>query len=218
MKLKQPLLLVIGITSFLCSHAQLKGDKSVNLHLGTQGVGAEFKYNFYKKFSARLGTSIVPVEVKNVINLDDFDTDDRFAAKFTNVHLLFDYPVLGQGVRLVAGGAYFIKAKGEISRTAKETTGFNDITYTPEQLGTLTAHVDWKGFAPYAGVAFFRAFPKKKFNITLDAGIYNLPSPKTTFTSTGMLSVDEKSRQQFQNNMSDYKWLPVLQLNFNYKL
>jgi hypothetical protein len=218
MTLKQPLLLAICIAGYLCSHAQPAGDKSVNLHLGTQGVGAEFKYNFYKKFSARLGASIVPVEVKNVINLDDFDTDDNFAAKFTNVHLLFDYPLLGQGVRVVAGGAWFVKAKGEISRTAKETTGFNEVTYTPEQLGTLTANADWKGFAPYAGLAFFRAFPKKRLNVTLDAGIYHLPEPKTTFTSTGMLSVDEKSRQQFQNNMNSYRWLPVLQLNFNYKL
>lgn len=218
MKPKLSLLLVICITASLCPYAQSQGKKSVNLHLGSQGIGAEFKYNFYKKLSARLGTSIIPVEVNNVINLDDFDTEDKFAAKFTNVHLLFDYPFIGQGIRFVAGGAYFIKAKGSIDRTAKAATGFGEITYTPEQLGTLTANIDWKGFAPYAGFAFFRAFPKHRFNITLDMGTYYLSKPKTEFTSTGMLTVDEKGQQQFQSNMSEYRWLPVFQLNFNFKL
>lgn len=218
MKCFHPLLLIIGMLPVLHSNAQLKGNKSVNLHLGSQGIGAELKYNFYKKLSARLGVSTIPVEVKNVISMDELDTDDRFSAKFTNVHLLLDFPVIGQGVRLVAGGAYFLKGKGEIGRTAKEPQGFSDITYTPEQLGTLTAHADWKGFAPYAGLAFFRAFPKKRFNITFDMGSYYLPEPKTNFTSTGMLTVDDKSNQNFQNNLSEYRWLPVFQLNFNFKL
>lgn len=208
----------MGCFPFLQLYAQHKGDKSINLHLGTQGAGIEAKYNFYRKLSARFGVSTIPVEVKNVISMDNLDTDDRFSAKFTNVHLLLDIPVIGQGVRVVAGGAYFIKGKGEIDRTAKEAQGFSDITYTPEQLGTLTAHADWKGFAPYAGLAFFRAFPKKRFNITLDMGSYYLAKPKTDFTSTGMLTVDEKSKQNFQNNLSGYRWLPVLQLNFNFKL
>jgi hypothetical protein len=218
MKLKFLLLLVISIATAACSCAQLIADKSVSLHLGSQGIGAEFKYNFYKKLSARLGASIIPVEVNNVIRLDDFDTEDKFGAKFTNIHLLFDYPIVGQGVRFVAGGAYFIKAKGSIDRTAKAPTGFGEITYTPEQLGTLTSNIDWKGFAPYAGFAFFRAFPKNRFNITLDVGTYYLTKPKTNFTSTGMLTVEEKGQRQFQSNMDDYRWLPVLQLNFNYKL
>ncbi|RXK80769.1 hypothetical protein [Filimonas effusa] len=218
MKSVRTLLLAIGLATSVCSYAQLEGDKSINLHLGSQGAGVELKYNFYKKLSARLGTSIIPVEVKNVINLDNFDTDDRFAAKFTNIHLLLDYPLIGQGFRFVAGGAYFLKAKGTIERTAKEEAGFGDITYSPEQLGTLTADVDWKGFAPYGGFAFFRAFPRHRFNITLDMGTYYLVAPKTRFTSTGMLTVDDKSQQQFQSNMSEYRWLPVLQLNFNFKL
>lgn len=212
------LLVAICIATSMSAYAQLQGNKSVNLHVGSQGIGAEFKYNFYKKLSARLGTSIVPIDMKNVINLDDFDTDDRFSAKFTNVHLLLDYPFIGQGVRFVAGGAYFIKAKGAIDRTAKTNNGLGEITYTPEQLGTLTANIDWKGFAPYAGFAFFRAFPKHRFNITLDMGTYYLAKPKAGFTSTGMLTVDDKSQQQFQSNMDGYRWLPVLQLNFNVKL
>lgn len=212
------LLLVMGITASLHSKAQLKGDKSVNLHLGTQGVGAEFKYNFYKKLSARLGASIVPVEVDNVVKIDDFDSDNKASAKFTNIHLMLDYPIIGQSVRFVAGGAYFIKAKGELANRAKKNEGFNDITYTPEELGTLTAHVDWKGFAPYAGFAFFRAFPKNRFNITLDMGTYYLPKPKTDFTSTGMLTVQDDSKKNFQDNLSEYRWLPVFQLNFNFKL
>jgi hypothetical protein len=218
MNLKLSLLLVISLTTFVNSYAQLQGDKSINLHLGSQGIGAELKYNFYKKLSARLGGSIIPVEVKNVISLDNFDTDDRFSAKFTNIHLWLDYPVIGEGVRLVAGGAYFIKAKGEIDRTAKAATGFGEITYTPEQLGTLTANMDWKGFAPYAGLAFFKAFPRKRFNISFDMGSYYLPAPQTGFTSTGMLTVDDKGQQRFQSNMSAYRWLPVFQFNFNFKL
>jgi hypothetical protein len=217
MKLKFLLLLAISIATAACSCAQLVADKSVNLHFGSQGIGTELKYNFYKKLSARLGASIIPVEVNNVIRLDDFETEDKFAAKFTNIHLLFDYPIAGQGVRFVAGGAYFIKAKGSIDRTAKASTGFGEITYTPEQLGTLTSNIDWKGFAPYAGFAFFRAFPKNRFNITLDMGTYYLTKPTTNFTSTGMLTVEEKGQQQFQSNMEGYRWLPVLQLSFNYK-
>ena len=193
------------------------GEKSVSMHLGSQGLGLEFKYLLVQKLAARAGFSILPVKTDKVVQSFSSDTDDRLNAKFTNAHVLLDYPILGRGVRLVVGGAYFFKAEGTIESKAMEGFTLGDRSFTAEEVGMLKIKSDWKGLRPYAGLGFFRDFPKNRVNVTLDLGLYHLGSPKVHTSSTGMLYLDETNRKRLEDNLSSYQWMPLGQIGINYK-
>ena len=67
-------------------------------------------------------------------------------------------------------------------------------------------------------VALFKSFPNRLFNMNIDVGTYYLASPGTSFTGTKLLSDNNSQASQFHQNMEGYRWLPVLQLNFNFRI
>jgi hypothetical protein len=51
-----------------------------------------------------------------------------------------------------------------------------------------------------------------------DLGFYYLPEPEASFTGEGMLQGNVSQSEQLQKNVADYRILPVIQLNFTFKL
>ncbi len=193
--------------------------KAITIYGGTAGVGADFRYGILPRLSARLGAGTTPVNVPNAFQVNDFNSQISLNVNFTNVHLIADFqPFGGSGFRLAFGAGYFTKAKTIANITPTGSTSWGNITYTPDELGTLQMTADWKGIAPYVGLGFFRAFPRQLFNINLDLGTYYLSAPQTTIVGTKALVPNDDNNAQLQQNISSYRWLPVLQLNFSFRL
>jgi len=186
---------------------------------GTQGFGADIRYGVLPKLSLRLGAGVTPVNAPNAFQLNDFNSAIGLKVNFTNAHLLADFqPFHTSGLRLVFGAGYFIKARTDADITPKQSEQYGNVTLTPDQLGNLKISASWQGIAPYLGLGLFRVFPRRIFNINIDLGTYYLTAPKTTIIATGALQPNEQNNDQLQQNMSSYRWLPVLQFNFNFKL
>lgn len=192
---------------------------SVQLLVGSQGVGADVRYGFLPKWSARLGFGLIPVTLNNIFGFSSFNTYNQLSARFSNVHLMADYaPFKSSFFRIVGGGAYLVKGDASFMVTPQGSYQFGSSTVTADQLGNISASVDWRGFAPYLGVSLFKAFPNKLFNTNLDIGAYYLSRPQTSLIGTKMLSDNSAQQPQFNQNMSGYRWMPVLQLNFNFRI
>ncbi|RZK39558.1 MAG: hypothetical protein EOO90_18300 [Pedobacter sp.] len=194
---------------------------SIQLNLGTQGIGAEFNYGLSSQLALRAGASFVlPIPVNNVFKIDDFKSTTSIKGDFQNIHLLLDFTPIKNAawLRLVGGAAYFLTAEGKVKVTPTDNYNYGDLILTQDQVGYLDMNIDWKGVAPYFGLGLGRVIPKNKFNINFDLGTYYLSSPKASIAGTGLLSGNSSQSEQFQSNLSDYKWLPVLQLNLNFKL
>lgn len=190
---------------------------SIQLNLGTQGIGAEFVYGLSSQFAIRAGGNIIPIKAYDVFKFDDFNSKTNASADFYNVHALADFSPFA-GFRLVGGVAYFFKAEGNINIRPSDEYTYGDIILNKEQVGHVDLNVDWKGVAPYFGIALGRAIPNKKFNVNFDLGTYYLTKPKTDITGSGLLKGNSSQSGQLQSNLKDYRWLPVVQLNFNFKL
>jgi hypothetical protein len=216
-----PLLLVV-----LCKNANAQisyGEelpKSVRINMGTQGIGAEFAFGVLPAVSLRAGADFIPVSANNVFSVSGFNSDSRASASFSNVHLLADFvPFKGApGFRLVGGAGYFVNAKGKITIQPKDNYTYGDITLNKDQVGNLNMDVNWKGVAPYLGFGLLKAFPNRAFNVNLDLGSYFLKRPDAAITATGLLAGNESQSAQLQRNLSGYRFLPVVQLNFNFKI
>src|SRR5690606_24153234 len=100
----------------------------------------------------------------------------------------------------------------------KNTQHFDDIVITPDEIGTLDFKVETGKIAPYIGLGLGKGIPGKKFNVNLDLGTYYISAPKVTAIGTKLLSDNQSNAEIIQNNIKDYRFIPVLQLNFNFKL
>lgn len=204
----------------LAVNSKFNHSLSLQLQAGTQGFGADLRFGLLSRLSARAGASFIPVKANNVLDLPGFQSTNTATVNFYNAHLLADFVPFkkARGFRLVGGAAYLYKADGGISVIPTGTYKYGNMTVTGTDIGNLNLNVSWKGIAPYMGIGLFKSFPNKVFNFNLDLGTYYLNQPSTHIVGTGLLSDNNTLEPQFNENLKDYRWLPVLQLNFNFKL
>ncbi|MDT3403619.1 hypothetical protein [Mucilaginibacter terrae] len=193
---------------------------SFQLQAGTQGVGGDLRYGLNQQISVRGGASFIPVKANNVFSFSGFESTNNVSVKFSNVHLWADFVPFkkAQGFRLVAGAGYLFQANGDIHVLPTGTYTVGNYKLTPADLGTLKIDMSWKGVAPYAGFGLFKSFPNHRFNVNLDLGTYYLSQPKSNIVGTEMLADNYKLEPQLNANMKSYRWLPVAQLNFNFRI
>jgi hypothetical protein len=199
-----------------------KNPISVQVLAGTQGVGAEVRYGLQPKLGIRLGGSTsTSIKVNDAIKFSGFEAGNTISAEISNIHLLADYaPFHTNAFRLVAGAGYLFQAGGGLQFVpiAGKNYTFGEVTLTGEEVGQIDVDLSWKGLAPYLGLGLFKALPKGRFNVNLDLGTYFLKSPNSTVTGTKMLADNQEMELQLEKNMKDYRFLPVLQLNFNFRI
>lgn len=189
---------------------------SLQILAGTQGIGANFRYVLNKTVGFRVGGSYAALGVNDKINIEGFNSKNRASGKLSTAHLLVEL-MPQKFFRVVAGAAYLANAEATIHFAPTDAQSIDDITLSPEEIGTLDFNMDWGKFAPYFGFGIGRGIPKKKFNVNVDLGAYYLSSPKVTAIGTKLLSNNDPNAEIIQNNMKDYRFMPVAQLNFNFK-
>lgn len=217
-------LLFVIVTNAIAQNVLLPGSvtnpKSLHINVGTQGVGAEFGYGVSQKAALRLGVNFIPVSANNAFDVSGFNSTSKFSASFSNIHLLADYSPFKNalGFRVVGGASYFMNANGNLQLQPSDNYKYGDIVLNKDDAGKLNMNVNWKGVAPYLGIGLFRAFPYRAFNVNLDIGSYYLSRPDAYITGTGILEGNSSQSAQLQQNFKGYRFLPVVQVNFNFKL
>lgn len=193
--------------------------QAVQLNIGTQGIGIGYAYGLNQQLALHAGINAIPIKANDVFKISGFNSTSHVSADFYNIHLLANYTPFQQllWLRLVGGLSYFFKANGNVKIIPSDDYSYGDLTLTEDQIGYVNLNVDWKGLAPYLGIGLLRTFPKRKFNVNLDLGTYYLNKPKAHIIGTGLLAGNDSQSEQFQSNIKDYRWLPILQVNLNYK-
>ena len=189
---------------------------SLQVLAGSQGIGLNFRYVLNNTIGFRAGGSYAQLGVDDKIKFDGFNSKNRLEGKFNTIHALVEL-MPQKFFRVVAGAAYLANAQAGLHFEPKDAQKFEDITLTPEEIGGLDFNMDWGTIAPYFGVGLGKGIPKGKFNVNVDLGAYYLSSPKVTAVGTKLLSNNEPNAVIIQNNMKDYRFMPVAQLNFNFR-
>jgi hypothetical protein len=193
-----------------------KKDMSLQVMVGTQGIGVNLRYVLSPKIGLRFGGSYAQASGNDLLKIDGFKTTNKASGKFNTVHALAEFMPL-KAIRIVGGVAYLANAQASILLAPKDTQKFEDITFTPDEIGTLNVTADWGTIAPYFGFGIGKGIPKKRFNVNLDLGAYYLSAPSVTIVGTKLLSENDPNEVIIQDNMKDYRFMPVVQLNFNFK-
>ena len=200
--------------------------RSAGLHVGSQGIGLEVQHPLPYHLNVRAGVSTLPnLKATGVYSLSGYNTKvGANTASFWNAHLLLDVQPFNQKEnflhRLIvtAGAGYFPKAKATAVVMLDENYKYGDITFSPEEVGQLTTVSNWSGVAPYLGVGINNLVASNRFNMNLNLGTYYMTAPEVSISGTNMLEGNSENSAKMTENMKNYRWLPVLQLNFNYNL
>lgn len=227
-KLLKCLTLAIAIGGLSTSaFAQYPSKTTLGVNIGTQGVGVEGKTAIGGQFSARLGVDVIPINsMTSTQYLGGNQTSIDLKPRFSNVHLLADWmpfhystdkPLSGN-FRVSAGVAYFIKSQGSADIMLTQDYQYGDIVIPKADIGTVTASAKWSHVAPYAGVGLDNIPVATNFFIGFDLGAYYFSAPSASIVGTNFLADNSSNQPILQHNLKSYRFLPVFQVNFNFKI
>lgn len=192
---------------------------SLGVLAGTNGFGLEAFVPISDGWDLHVGGTYLPF----AISRDNFvfpsrETSARFKADMAKLHIMADWAPLPYFEKFVvsAGVSYFFSAKGTATVKLKEPYYYGDIEISPEDVGEVKATADWKGIAPYAGVGLNRIPFIGTATLNLALGVSYLSKPSTSIEGTNMLAGNNQNEEQLQNNLKNYRWLPSIQLSFNF--
>ncbi len=214
MKSRVIVVLIAGIFLFSNIWGQ---EYSASMDLGFKGVGLSLSKSFSEQINARVGFSYFTLEVEG----GDPATDDYVYTanpKLTTLNVLADYFPFENWFR-VTGGVVFNLNVIDTKLTPTQTYTIGGDSYTPEEMGDLNANITFPPVAPYLGIGFGNAVSREPgFSYTLDFGTFYQGAAKVDLTAEGLLSPSASSDQEqtLENNLSSFKWYPVVTFSVNY--
>jgi hypothetical protein len=154
-------------------------------------------------------------------NIDDIDYDGTL--KLNSFGGLVDIYPFGGSFRLSVG-ARSNSNKVDLLATPTAPVEIGDVTYSPAQIGNLSGHVEFKKFSPTASIGWGGKL-RDGFTIGFELGVISQGSPKIDLVSSGgtlsnnatFLAELEQERLQAEDDASDFKFWPIVQLHLMYR-
>ena len=204
----------------------VNGQESVYLsaHLSTQGPGLDIKYVPKPGFNLRAGASMLPISFNTSYTVRSQPADAAVDVDIANAHFMIDWHPFIQSasfsrkILLSTGAAYFWKSRGDAIVTYDGTFDYQDVEIPGNEVGELYANIQWNKIAPYLGIGFENPNPKHRLNVGFAIGAYYMGEPAVEVTGTRFLIDTESDEQELRENVSPYQFLPVVQVNLNFRL
>jgi hypothetical protein len=206
-----------AVLAVACPAAAFAQDTFVGARISTLGAGAELGYDVNDRFTVRA--------LANGLNInhdtESSDIDYSGKLKLSSFGVQGDFRFTPDGPLYVTAGVYANNNKVHATATPSGNTEVGGTTYTPQQIGTLTADGKFGGTAPYLGIGGRWGMGAMEF--TAEAGAFFQGKPKVTLTSNGTYSSNpayqsslEQERQDLQDDLDDLKTWPVVALGLRY--
>lgn len=190
--------------------------------ISTNGWGAEAKYIFNKRWTVRTGYEVLNYNYSFKFDENNISYDATMSYKTGGIPLLADFNF--SKYFYVSGGVIFNSFNPEITGYAISDLQYGDIVISAEDVGDFTYTIKpGLQVSPY-GALGFRSFmgKSKRFVFNFEAGMYYLGSPEVEIEATGLLSPTADpahgQKETFENQLTQYKFYPVLKLGFAVKL
>ncbi len=193
---------------------------AIGLHAGFPGFGLDYGRNLNQTFMVRAQVNYLSLSMNNyAYRFSNQDFIINADVKFINLDVLMDYhPFKKSSFKMTVGISYFIDQVVSSTVGLSGDIKFNDLSYTAQQVGIFGITNTWVSLAPYGGVGFGRAVPKRKVGFGVELGTYYVGRPNPTIIATGMLTDNKDNEQQLKDDLSEYRWIPVLKMRFSVKI
>jgi len=197
------------------------GDISVGVGIGTLGVKADITIGISSKFNARIGYN----GFSHDGNVTESDVTYEYEINLLSFPLLLDWhPFKNEGFRISAG-VLINQNEVNMEATLQDTYNIGGTTYTASQIGKLYGTMDFNTLAPYVGFGYGNAIGKnKRWSFACDFGVVYQGEPDIELKADGTMASDptftqnlEQERQDWEEEVEDYKYYPLITCGITYK-
>lgn len=192
-------------------HAQ---DMALLARAGTGGFGGGVAVGVHPKVNVRAEGSYFTYS-RDDLELDgDYRADILAEGRLMLASVIADWHPTGGGFRFSVGAMYNgIEGSGSIS--PQEPVEVGTRTYTPQQIGNLSATIrPGIPIAPYGGVGLGRAI-SRRVGVLFDVGAVYLGAPEVDITATGMLAPTAQEAEQIEENLAWVQVYPIISLGLS---
>ena len=194
---------------------------AAGLKIGTLGPGVEVVGYLNEYLNLRLAGNYLNWSFEGDAGDVTYDTDLHFG---TAAGLLDLHP-FKNGFR-ITGGFIFNENEFKMDGQVDDETEIGDMTFTPEQIGTLSGTAEFPDkWAPYLGLGFGTAVQDDTtFSFSFDIGVMFQGSADVSLSSSGGTLSDNaiflhelaKEEEEAQDIADDFKIYPVLSFGICY--
>ena len=218
MKFSSKVTSLVLLAVFSTGVANADNDFGVGLMAGTLGLGLEASWQPLPYLELRVGANAYDYSNDGDVAGINYDQELSLESFYgtANVH----FPI--SPMRVTAG----IYSNGNELLLINDTLddqNIGGIIYPGAGIGTIRSTTSFESTAPYFGIGFDFTIAGK-VGMNLDFGVLWQGDPIVDLAVDGPLAADpgfqaalEAERQELEDDMSDFKAWPVLQLGFVYK-
>lgn len=187
--------------------------------ISTLGLGIEGSFSVSNQFKLRLGVNGLRYSKKMK------DDDIHWSGKLNlfTIGAMADYHPFANGFRLSAGVMYNGN-KFDLSATPAANVDINGVNYTPAQVGTMKAKLDFRKIAPYVGIGYDGALTSNgALSFNAEVGVLFQGSPRASVSASGLLGAQQallnniKAEAQDATNKGWVRYYPVVSVGFKYR-
>jgi hypothetical protein len=219
--LRLSLAVALGVTLLAGAADAQDGRFAVGGNIGTPGLGAELQYKLNDNFVVRGGGDWMNFDYDHTYSGVDYSAKLKTGTggAFVDWHP-------GGGGFFVSGGSYFGERKARLDGKPTGPTQIGDLTFTPEQIGTIRGDIEMSKAQPFLGLGWDNTFTRdSRWGFRVLGGVSFSDEPKVDLTAVdGTLAGDptfQSELQKEEDNVRDdakgFKYFPVLQVGVNYR-
>lgn len=193
---------------------------AIALSGGLPGFGLEYAYNINRRLNIRAGFLAFQLNDYNTdmeVNGQDINLNANLSAGTYDLHLEYQ-PSSQSSFKLVAGLSYLNNVGVNTLILLNNDMEFGDLTIDNEEIGDIDMTITWSGLAPYLGLGFGRAVPKKRVGFGFEIGSYYAGGPDVQIDASGMLENTNEEEAEMEENLASYAWVPRVMARLAIKL
>lgn len=200
---------------------------AVGLSIGPTSLpGIDVAYTPVGWANFKLSYSILAFKLNNYIfdaadyNLGEFRIGITPEVRISSLMMLGEIaPFKKRRLRLVAGAGLGLNEFLSVRFDPVDPMMVNDLEITPEEIGYLkVSYTTASPLNAYLGIGIGRTIPKRRVNLSFDAGAYYRSAPRITIESTNLLGDNEHNGPILQENFKNWRWLPTMSLRMGVRL
>lgn len=202
-----------------------EGSGGVSGKVSTLGVGIEYVKPLNSHFSARFGVNGFTYDK----DIDKSGVSYDGNLKLRSISAIADYHPWSNGFRLSGGALYNANKLSINAQPSNGTFEFNGVNYNAADVGSASGKIDFNSVSPYIGIGW-GVYPENNtgwsFNAELGVMYHGEPDASLSVICGGALNTAQctqltndvtAEQADLQNDLSDFKWYPVLSIGMTYK-
>lgn len=192
---------------------------ALGISAGFPGFAFDYSRKISEDFSAKIRYNFFKIENYNLGELDISGNAVTaiVSGESSTLDLLMEFlPFKSSSFKLVGGLGIINKMKFDILMQYDESVTLGDVVLTKEDYGNLNIGFDWESIAPYLGLGFGRAVPKRRLGFGIEVGCYYSSSPNITLDATKLLAPTANQEDQVQETFKTWEFIPLLQFRLAY--